>query len=410
MSGSPELGELDRVSVTAPPQRRSPVYPRGTAPATRGSRLFKVSSSVAACALVAALAFEVTCRVEDWVMYRTPVDSPFRSIDDLTIRDSDGVHGRPNARFQRWVMNNLGTRGPDAAVVPAARTVRVITVGASETFGLRESPNREYPRQLEDSLNARVHQSACPSSSKRFEVLNAAFAGMSLPTIDQDVRNRLARLRPAIVAAYPSPVGYLVDVLTGPARPDSNPGRLGLSNALRPRARDRLRDAFKSMLPEFIKTRLREREIKGVVASHDASWRFTSVPNQRLTAFELDLRRLVGTIRSIGAEPVLATHANAFVGRPMVDADVMTAWQKFLPRATAPTILAFDSLARDVTLRVANDSSVAVVDATTRLAAEPPSAFADAVHFTDFGAAVMASTLTDGVLAAAQTSLDCPSR
>lgn len=114
-----------------------------------------------------ATAFEVAARVEDLLRYGTPLLSPYRSQSDLAMRDALGMHGRPGARFQKWILNNLGTRGPDAPPTPAAGVRRVVTVGASETFGLYESPGHEFPRQLADSLGA------------GYDVLNAAMPGMS---------------------------------------------------------------------------------------------------------------------------------------------------------------------------------------------------------------------------------------
>jgi hypothetical protein len=278
---------------------------------------------------------------------------------------------------------------------------------------MRESTNKEYPRQLQDSLNARLHSGACAASaSARFEVLNAAFAGMSLPTMTQDVRNRLVRFRPDVVTAYPSPVSYLLDAAPEAARPDSSgrPETPGLRETLRSRGRDRVREQLKLMVPEAVKTRMRQREIDAVVQRHDQTWRFTSVPNERFVAYEADLRQLIGTIRSIGATPVLVTHATVFTGRTTVDLDAMTAWQKFVPRATASTLLQSDSLARAITFRVAADSSVVVVDVAGRLAKAPTSAFADAVHFTDSGAAIVASALADGVLSTKAGSVHCSSQ
>jgi len=54
-----------------------------------------------------ALTLELTCRIEDWIRFRTPIFSPFTSQMDLLVRDADGVHGQPNARYQKWVMNAL---------------------------------------------------------------------------------------------------------------------------------------------------------------------------------------------------------------------------------------------------------------------------------------------------------------
>jgi hypothetical protein len=138
-----------------------------------------------------------------------------------------------------------------------------------------------------------------------------------------------------------------------------------------------------------------------MVAAHAPGWRFETVPAERVERYDADLRKLIGTIRRIGAAPVLVTHANEFVGRPDADHEMLVAWEKFYPRATGKTIIAMDSVARGTTLRVAADSGVTIVDAAQRLAAAPLSSFADFVHFSDNGAAIMANAIRPGVLTAA---------
>ena len=141
--------------------------------------------------------------------------------------------------------------------------------------------------------------------------------------------------------------------------------------------------------------------------SHESGWQFTTVPEDRLAAFESDLRHLVGTIRSVGATPVLVTHANAFFGRETINRDMLVAWQKIFPRATRRTLVVFDSLSRLVTIKVGADSNITVVDAAPPLGAAPAAAFADAVHFTDLGASTMASLVANGVVAALQRTDSC---
>jgi hypothetical protein len=117
-------------------------------------------------------------------------------------------------------------------------------------------------------------------------------------------------------------------------------------------------------------------------------------------------------VRAIGATPVLASHGNMFApGKPM-NQDELYKWAKFYPRATGETIVAFDSAARDVTLRVAADSSVAVVDAMPVLHAHAGKLFADFSHFTDLGSAVIAGTMTRTLLgvAGAPTSTTASAR
>jgi hypothetical protein len=353
--------------------------------------------------LVFALVLELTCRIEDWVTYRTPILSRVGSLDDLVVRDADGMHARPNAQFQKWKINSLGMRGPERAALPAPGTIRIITSGASETFGLRESAGKEYPRQLEDSLSAWTSRGACRSSgTQEFEVLNSAFAGMSLPTVEQDVRLRLRRLRPAIVVVYPSSVQYLQEEVPHAATPDSGVARpLALSRAFQPRILARLREQVKQLLPAAVKSFLRAREVRSELQTHPSGWRFDTLPSARLALFDEDLRHLIGTIRGIGAEPLLVTHANMFMGRNTVDQEMLGAWEKFYPRATGPVIVAFDSAARNVTMQIGADSGVVTVDAAKRLAAAPVSAFGDFVHFTDAGSSVMAEEVGRGVLAVA---------
>jgi lysophospholipase L1-like esterase len=350
-----------------------------------------------------AVSLEGACRVEDWIQFRTPVLAPERSQEDLLVRDALGMHGRAGGHWQKWSLNAFGMRGPDVPAVKPANVIRVVTVGASETFGLYESPGHEYPRQLEDSLNAGLSAPRGECRDRRAQVLNAAMPGMSLPTIDQDIRLRVAALRPDFVVLYATPSVYLDDGAPVAARPDSSvrvASRLPAARTLYPRLADRLRVQIKSLLPTVVQDRIRQREIKAMLAEHPAGWRFDSVPVDRLTNFGDDLRHTIGTIRSTGATPVLMTHANRFAGADLSDVATLRAWEKFYPRASGQTIVAFDSAARLITLAVARDSQTIVVDLASTLARSPRHIFADYSHFTDEGAALVAKNVAAATLGA----------
>jgi hypothetical protein len=352
--------------------------------------------------LLFLVTLEAACRLEDWVQYRTPLFARERSPMDLLVRDAAGMHGRPNGRYRKWSLNAFGMRGPEVSRVKPADVIRVVTMGASETFGLYESNGKEYARQLEDSLNARL-QTTEPGSCKlpRAQVLNAAMPGMTLPTAAQDLRLRLRSLSPDIVVLYPTPASYLEDALPAAARPDSTAAaarRLPWYYALYPRVAERVRNQIKSMLPIWVQDRLREREINAVLRRHPPEWRFRDLPVERLKAYEMDLRRAVGTIRSIGSVPVLMAHANRFVGATHFDVPTLRAWEKFYPRAPGTLIIAFDSAARLTTVAVARDSQAVVVDLASSLARTHGAAFEDFSHFTDLGAALTAGALTRATL------------
>ena len=198
---------------------------------------------------------------------------------------------------------------------------------------------------------------------------------MTLPTIDQDVRNRLKRFRPAIIVVYPTPAQYLDEADPSTATPDSSgrDDRPPFGASLRPRLVDRMREQTKNLLPDYVKTLIRQMQTRGRINEHPVDWRFTDVPVERLAQYDNDLRHLVGTIRRQGATPILATHGNMFMGgRKNPDPYALVAWEMFYPRADGSTIIAFDSVARLATLRVGKDSAVVTVDAARTLSCRPP--------------------------------------
>jgi hypothetical protein len=359
--------------------------------------------------VVFLVVLELTCRIEDWVRFGTPFLTPITSQSDLIMRDREGMHGRPNARFQKWVMNGLGTRGPAAAAAKAPGSVRVVVAGASETFGLSESPGMEFPRQLEDTLGRWLADRCRTTAVQRFEVLNAALPGMSLPTIEQDVRNRIRRFGADVILLYPTPVQYLDDEPPYPAPPDSAADQRGLSltRAWYPRIVPRIRNETKAIIPDVVLTWLRRRQTSAYIGAQPSGWRFTSLPTDRLQQYDADLRRFIGTVRSLGAAPVIATHGNLFMRPGLRDSHMLAAWEKFYPRATAPVIVAFDSAARELTLQAARDSAVTVADVAPRLAGIVTVPFSDFAHFTDSGAAIVASSLAPAVLKASGVGEPC---
>ncbi|MEO5799545.1 MAG: hypothetical protein ABIZ70_12620, partial [Gemmatimonadales bacterium] len=290
--------------------------------------------------LLLLVAAEAMVRLEDWIRFRTPIGKSLKDQSELTELDATGRHPVPGSRFGKWHINAVGTRGPEAD--PARAGARVLMLGASETFGLYESPDHEYPRQLADSLD----RSGCAA-----DVLNAGFIGMSLPTVEQDLRLRLRALTPRVVVYYPTPPQYAEGIPQAVA-PDSS----GRANRPAPawhfRFGTRAYNQLKSMFP-VLSDWLRQRDIAAARRGTASDWVFQSVPDSQRVAFEQDLRRLVGTIHAIGATPILVTHANGFVGQPPLDNKILRAWERQYPRATGAALVNFDSVAAGIIRQVA---------------------------------------------------------
>ncbi|HXI22220.1 MAG TPA: hypothetical protein VNH46_14090, partial [Gemmatimonadales bacterium] len=229
-------------------------------------------------ALIAVGSAEITSRVDDAIRYGVPF---WRTPDrerDLTMRDSLGLRGRPNGRYQKWILNRYGFRSPPMSALPRAGCPRIMILGASETLGYYESPGQEYPAQLADSLRRRT---AC------VEVVNAAVAGLSLPGVQELWENWASRFRPAVVVVYPSPAFYLstrgpsapAPVRSSPVSQDRRPWR--------PRLWQRAKDAFE--YPEFIQRRRLAAALVAATAGRDSTWFFREVPQDRLERYRADL-------------------------------------------------------------------------------------------------------------------------
>lgn len=336
------------------------------------------AGTAAMCLVVVTM--EITTRVDDWAQFGVPLSSPETSLADLFTVDSLGAHAKPGTQFKQFKINGLGFRGREVSPSEMKGTAVVVS-GASESFGLYETAGRDWPSQLADSLAA--------TCGAQIPVLNAAFAGMSLPTVIQDVRLRIAPLRPRVGVYYPTPMQYL----EGDALPRAMAPHSGAPRPPQQRLRfvPRLRDALKRSTPEValdLARRIltaRTRSSAGISASDRAE-------PERLAAFESDLRRLVGAYRQAGIEPMLAVHQNRFrESDSETSRRLLTAWERFYPRYTARAILSFDSLGGDATRRVAQDSAVHLLDPGPALARwDSDRVFADFTHFSDQGAAVVA--------------------
>ena len=169
-------------------------------------------------------------------------------------------------------------RGPAADSLKPSGTVRVVTAGASEAFGVYESPDMEFPRQLEASLNVLVTAGQCSPDIERFEVLNAAFRGMTLPTVEQDLALRVSRFEPDVVVYYPTPTQYLqVEVPTAAER-DSSEAAAALRGSFLGRIRffHRFCAEAQQMIPSFVRDRSRDLRLQRAIAAQPAGWLFES--------------------------------------------------------------------------------------------------------------------------------------
>ena len=229
------------------------------------------------------LTLEVAARVEDWLNYGAPLLDSY-NIDQLFRVTPEGLRGVPHGRYAKWQLNSAGYRGPE--VRPDDGQIRVITYGASETFGIYEDPDQEYPRVLERDLNA-------ADGGFGFEVVNSALPGMRVGSGISYLQEIGASLHPKVVIIYPTPTQYI-----GVTRPYCARGTHTVSVPPRQppelRVLSKARDRIKQLLPPTILTWARKAQIAWDVRDQTV---LDGAPPQTLEAFRADLECAVRTSR-----------------------------------------------------------------------------------------------------------------
>ena len=357
----------------------------------------KRASRFARILLLAVVTMEVCARIDDWYTYGAGLFSSY-SIDNLYYRDELGRWGNPNARFEKWRLNDIGLRGPDLD----HRSLRIAVVGSSETFGLYESADNEYPRLLEQRLRAACHG--------RVDVANLAFPGLHPQTILRRLDWIAHQVRPVAAVLYLPPANYAdVEVISEPAASDDDsrqrsPVRRFLDSLRALRIVSRAQALVKRHAPTELLNIYRVWRIRRAAAPSTA---VDDVPERHLERMRQDLLALVRGLRSREVAVVLVTHASRF-GHSLTDDDRywLTAWRVFYPRISEEGILRLERRGNELIRSVALSEGVRLVDAAAKLGGRGEY-FADFTHFTDAGAAAMADVLAPGLAAELTEAAGC---
>jgi hypothetical protein len=338
------------------------------------------------------IAAEGAARVDDWWFQQIPFWAA-PSNDDLFMVDSSGQRrGRPNAHYQKWQLNSFGFRGPQFAPQPPAGLRRVVLLGASETFGLYEAPQKEFAAQL-----------AALTSTEDIEVVNAALPGITVGTLRQYWDHWVSRFGAKTVIIYPSTHLYVSceDWRPETAAAESAPPRPAFridDLRLFGRARNIISQ------PDFMVRWRNARKVEQSVAQHPASWVYTAAPAACVTKLHQDLLSLIDAIQRTGAQVIVCTQALRAARDPTpADLRDLESFRVFSPRAPGRVIREFVTAADTDILKLPAVRNVSVVDVDAALGGHR-SLFEDLVHYNDRGSQQVAALLHDRLVTATSTA------
>jgi hypothetical protein len=347
--------------------------------------------------LIFFLSTELTCRVEDWTKAGVPLWATPEEERDLVIKDGSIQHGRPHGSFKKWHLNEYGFRSPSMSVTPVQGCTRVMVLGASESFGLYESENKEYPAQLQTLLN----------QHKCFEVVNASMAGMTVRSMIPYWELWSSQFSPHIVMIYPSPLFYL-NITTRRARSESYvpPLQPSLQGQVPNEAREtfqvhsrllmRLQDYI--TLPNFIQQYRDQWKIAAQTTGQQEHWFFRELPEEQLQWYAEDLEALARAIEAKGIRPILLTPALRVKFPPDArDLQELERGRVHTPRALPRVIVEFAQAASARIIALGQQHGWSVIDVGTVMNGER-AYFEDLTHFNDDGAMVVARVIAHHLL------------
>ena len=347
------------------------------------SLIARISGSILLGVMVGLIISEFYARLDDKIKFDAPFWGAYE-YESLFIYDSSGIHGKPNAHYLKWKLNEAGYRGPALRT----GTYRIICMGSSETFGIFESEGKEWPRQLEQLLNDWL-------GDKTYEVVNTSYHAMSIPDQLRWLDSGLDALRPQVAVLYP---GYTEYIDPTRVHGEADAGRNAADTKFRPRLVTKLRTIIKDKLPPVVADAMRKFDLS---RRSDHVQVMDRVREVSVDHFEHDLNTLVSRIQARGVKVILITTATRFGGalrledvRPD-DRRFLTVWRRFYPVLREEGFLDMDQRMSDAVRRVAKRRSVPLVDAAVHI--QGAENFAEMVHFTDRGANALAKLVAQEI-------------
>ncbi len=304
----------------------------------------------------------------------------------LEMRTPYGTFGRPDAHFEKWRLNHHGLRGPDLGPKQPGE-IRVVAMGASDTFGLHEPEGQEWPAQLNRLVQAEYGRSV--------HVINGAFYGLKLPGTTAYLKERILPLQPDIVILYVSLLHrafFTGDNAKGAGRLDRTEGpESGAKIAgFEWRMARKIKEKFKEILPagwlyrwnvEHFRKKIERIRSRGQV-------QVTSVVDERLFQETAgDLEEFIWFAQERGIRVILTSHLNN-----TTDEWGLLNFQFLLPAFEPDTIRQILDRMNQVTAQKAREHGLAFVDVAARVKPGAPR-MADHVHLTGEGAQLVAQAL-----------------
>jgi lysophospholipase L1-like esterase len=285
---------------------------------------------------------------------------------------------RPNQQLGRIRINNLGFRGPDLDLEKPGSTCRIAFLGSSTTYDANAGEGENWPDQTAQLIGASLAGCAV-------DFVNAGVPGYSTAQMLRYYAARVDRLNPDLVVILPGDLEHDLDELAA---------RRGFT-IHRPQSSWLSRH---SVLYAKMEKNIRIVRLQRAAFSHKG--KLEAKPGEVTPAFEARLRQLVGLLVQQQRLVALVTISGQLRRGQTREQQVRAANTSlfYMPYMSIPDLLDMRDGYNDVIRRVAQESSVLLIDVAERIPGDRDY-YADTAHFTAMGSREMARIVADALLA-----------
>jgi hypothetical protein len=350
-----------------------------------------------AAALVIALAtLEVASRVDDAIRYNAPLMGEYSSEILFTYDDESIRHNVPLAQYEKWRNNSLGFRGPEISTAKPSGKMRIICMGTSETYGLYESENGEWPAQLRASLR----------EYSRAEIVNGATVGIRFEDYVHYLQKYVFKYQPDLVIVFINPIAYSRNRIRSLS--DADPGAGGIKSRSRSSPRSgievlgtsrlipKLTQLVKQNTPQVFLRSCKiwslRREVERAEESHlRGRHPIEEVPDDVVVAFQEDVANFADEVAKNGIRCIFCTYPSL-----ITEDNLQRYLEIFLEDRVALPEFSFNWMIdagrqlNGVLRKLAASGKISVLDCDMAVP-KTTSYFADNSHYTDDGAARVAA-------------------
>jgi hypothetical protein len=346
----------------------------------------------AGLAAIFVAGLEVMARLDDALAEDAPFFGPYDAQAMLLDRDSLGIKGKAHGRFEKWVLNSKGFRGPDPAVPKPPGNIRIVTLGASETFGLYESDRKHWPAQLRRHIKARY-------PGRRIELINTGIVGLTMSSLERYYRHRVEELEPDLVILYPHFIDYIAGDGPGGRKRRETPVRVAGQAVPKaekeedgfefgpPRFPGKLKLAVKTKAPRPILEWAARRKLERALAAIDTASQIDAYDTLEFARFDSLANSFAAYLRDRGVDLVVSDYACSFVkgSREETLEGLENLWRVY-PWMSRKALVDGLAVYNRRLMEIADRNGALKVSQASLLEGYRENWVADGLHFTDQGA------------------------